>query len=484
MFALWTLVLCFYLVLKFPIPNLSIRSACALEIGLWLILIGFLAVTSFAEWVLLIVFLIPFEFSRALGPLPALSPNDYLCGAMLLVLPWKMSWRSFGTKIVRTFALNEIVCWSAFFVYSVVATRLLHGNLRHSLRWAAFLVFYLIAAQAKENDTRDLLSAKLARLLSFLGAGVALVGLCQFFRSHGNYENVTVAFEQHNPTGMFLSFCLPSAFFWWRSASAPKQPGRFFIMLLIVGGFLACYSRGAWIGIVSGVLLLWARDGIRLPRSATILVLAALSGGILFIIMRHPRLGLTGRQVHWAIAYRILEAHPIVGVGPGNYSTHFQWYLSPDEFFIYMRNQLYDRQHGLWLHLHNLYLQIFVEYGFLGGSFLLAGLAGLIRKAFSWPDASAWHKAFRISIIAFLVHSLFDILTINSFDYLFAFLLAILHMKNRIRSRSFFESLGAAADISAPSAQRPSIPCHRSRLGNVHEIIYRFDYSEIEHPHV
>jgi len=378
-----------------------------------------------SQWILLITFLVPFDFSRKLGFFPAFSPNDYFCGIALLALLLKVPWNTLYQELRRLMGKWGIFFWLSFFVYSLISAYMLHGNLRHTTRWFAFLVCYCLAAFSCEKDARSACLARLPGLISVLGGGIGAAALFQYWASHGNYEAVIVTFKQHNPVGMFLSLCLPSSYFWSQRGLGARRSLRAVIVALALGGFLVSYSRGAWAGLTVGALTAWWIHRGHTTRLAAISLVAVFFLGIAAMIYFNPRVGLTGRRVYWAAATRVIKTHPWVGLGPGNYASHIESYLSKQDSDLYQNMKVYDPHPDLWLHLHNLYLQILVEYGLVGAGFLFAGLGILVFKALKPHPVNEIQIGFQISVVAFLVHNFFDILTINSFDYLFAIFLAL-----------------------------------------------------------
>src|SRR5207237_321359 len=111
----------------------------------------------------------------------------------------------------------------------------------------------------------------------------------------------------------------------------------------------------------------------------------------------------SGRNEFSRAGLAVLKELPLQGLGPGNYSRDIRAYLNPRSKMHY----LYDPRS--WMHLHNLYMQLLVDYGMVGG-FLIFGAIGLLLK-------KAWQGAGRhrlgpyalISVLAFFVHNVVDI---------------------------------------------------------------------------
>ena len=132
-----------------------------------------------------------------------------------------------------------------------------------------------------------------------------------------------------------------------------------------------------------------------------------------------------GRAQHWSTAIEILRQHPWTGLGPGRYADQIRHYLSGEWLKMYGDDLIYNSRVNFWIHLHSFYLQSLEDYGIPGGLLLFAALGGLIFQAFRTGPPSLPRMALQISIVAYLAHNFVDVLTINGFDFLFAFFLAL-----------------------------------------------------------
>jgi O-antigen ligase len=114
---------------------------------------------------------------------------------------------------------------------------------------------------------------------------------------------------------------------------------------------------------------------------------------------------LLSRATENLTAINVFADHPVVGVGPGQFSTYYRDYA--DEIGLSVRAQ--DRE------AHNLYLSLAAESGILGlGAFLVAvivtlvGLARARRAALATrPDLAALAAAFLLALIAYLASGVF-----------------------------------------------------------------------------
>lgn len=203
---------------------------------------------------------------------------------------------------------------------------------------------------------------------------------------------------------MFSLFCgllLPITLGFWINS----RNKLWLISALII--FLAdilTFSRGAYLGIAGVILFLlfifWKEIGRKYK-------LAFLSLGFIFLltfIIPNPISARffssfnlkegsnAGRMEMWGKSLEIIENHPIIGVGIGNYSLEV--------------NSLADYRNPIYA--HNTYLDIAAETGILNGlvwiSLIIFSILAFLKKSqednfFLWPA---------VSLVIFSVHSLAD----------------------------------------------------------------------------
>jgi putative inorganic carbon (hco3(-)) transporter len=122
------------------------------------------------------------------------------------------------------------------------------------------------------------------------------------------------------------------------------------------------FTRSIWLATaVAGVYLLWF---VRRWLVAAVPVAAALAFLVSPIAIRerftsliHPKQGVDSnefRVVTWRTGLRMLEKHPLLGVGPEGVKLHFTEYVPPD---------ITKLPQGWYGHLHNIYLHYAAERG-------------------------------------------------------------------------------------------------------------------------
>ncbi|HEX6122004.1 MAG TPA: O-antigen ligase family protein, partial [Ktedonobacterales bacterium] len=266
-------------------------------------------------------------------------------------------------------------------------------------------------------------------------------------------------FAQPNPYAAFLNFALPLALaiaLWSREPRERWVAGA--VAVLLMGAEALAASRGAALGLLAALAVLvvagwrWERQAARLLLvGGPLLVLAWLfgliPGGVRERVLAQLRLGdvTLGGQVndanfstierlaHWAAGLRMFAAHPLLGVGAGNYTAayaHFAVAGWPEPLG----------------HAHNYYITAAAETGLLGllaflavaGCALLAGWCAVRARVVPDVSGAPWRRSVRRAadadlalglfavVVAVLVHSLTDDLFVHAMELCFALCLGLL----------------------------------------------------------
>ena len=193
------------------------------------------------------------------------------------------------------------------------------------------------------------------------------------------------------------------------------SPGRFLLLIVVLGCLLWILSRGAFLGLLMGMGVL-ALFNWKDKRFITLLGGTLLVTVLLYLLLHRHRLwelftlsdiGSKDRAVMWKTAWSMIRAKPLLGVGYNAFMSNYGAYLSePPTWPAYA---------------HNCFLQITAENGFLGLlsflAFLFCLLLSCIRALWAaqrqgFLAASTQHVPFLIGLFAalcaFLVQSIFD----------------------------------------------------------------------------
>jgi O-antigen ligase len=295
-----------------------------------------------------------------------------------------------------------------------------------------------------------------------LAAGVleAIVGCVQYATVSGDtVDRVTGTFAQPNPYAAFLNLALPLALCLLVFAKSWRIRWLAGGAAAIIG--LAAYfarSRGALLGLAVAVVVV-ALVRLRLDR------IAALAGGVLALLfgaawyahllpqsIQARVSGLVAidtatlcrpsvsanfstleRLAQWAAGINMFLAHPVLGVGAGNYSEAY-----PQYSLICWPNSL-----G---HAHNYYINAAAETGAIG---LVAFLALTVAMVFvGWRAAQAMLRSdtsgyglalalgFFACIVTVVVHNVVDNVFVHAMELQIAVTLAALLRLRTIAARA------------------------------------------------
>jgi len=347
--------------------------------------------------------------------------------------------------------------------------------LKETFKWLEVAAVLVVAAPALTDRRRVLIL-----LLCLFAAGWAqsALGAYQFWRregpasfAFGPYLRAHGTFGQPNALGGYLGLILPlavsTALLWWSLLTAwwPRnRSGRLvscraeWILALagavsvpILGaGLVMTYSRGAWLAFGAALVAVWSLRGRRALVLLLILALVGLLALALGAIDLLPsfiteRLGsiveslalfdartvlvtdenfaAVQRMAFWQTALAMWEAHPWVGVGPGNYPVAYGQYHVHPAF-----------SEPLAGHPHNFYLQLLAEAGIIGlAAYLLLWVWAFVvalRALRCLPSDAHFWRAVTIGalgvFVAVLVHTLFDNLYVHGMNVYLGLMLGLI----------------------------------------------------------
>lgn len=337
------------------------------------------------------------------------------------------------------------------------------NGLNELIKWTEVgVVIAMVYAEARRGKLRWVLGAVLCT-----GILQAALGLWQYrfweegpegFRLPGGYFRAYGTFEQPNPYAGFLGLIWPVAAGlalsqWpmasdWLKRRLPIFSSVFFLLIaaLCLAGLYVSFSRGAWLGAgVAGLTLLifWPR---RLSLGIGLVSMALVGGWLLFqagllpasisqrlasvtdfmnvsdvrgVNINDVNFALVERLAHWQAAQGMIEAHPWLGVGLGNFSGAYPEY----SLLRWPTNR------G---HAHNIYLHTWAETGLLGLIAYVSFWAYVIILTF-WTvrRTTGWQRGLALGLLGvwahLLTHHLVDNLHVNNNDLLLAAQIGLLH---------------------------------------------------------
>jgi O-antigen ligase len=209
------------------------------------------------------------------------------------------------------------------------------------------------------------------------------------------------------------------------AAALTVRRGRLFIRLGLIGalvvlaiGLAATESRGGFLAVLlvsAGALLFWRGKRLRI---AALIVVFALAAASWFAISPTAWDRVTasdatgsGRTDIWTVAWRVVEDHPVDGVGLNQFPLVSPQYIN-EPGALRRADLIVDQQ----ILVHNAYLQLWAETGIIGLTLFLAialraVLAGrkaaLLFEARGDPAMATLARAAMLGVIGLLAASFF-----------------------------------------------------------------------------
>ncbi|MFN8529385.1 MAG: O-antigen ligase family protein [Anaerolineae bacterium] len=426
---------------------------------LGVIALGILSIISPLTLVICMVIIAPIRTLFATES-PVQIPLDagqwLLIGAFLVWFAHRIAFQQILPRVrVTPVFLSVLVfvvgsAFSAFSAYSmsawitewmkwlqILALILMIGDLAVRRAWE-WIVFALVVAALTNSITG---------IYEYFGGSGALHLIVneRNFRAFGT-------FGQPNPFAGFMGLIAPLALvaaigygirawkLWRHQHSRAVQNGfiaGFYLASfgVISAGLYMSYSRGAWLGFAVSILALMAALPRKLWQGIALFAVVALIGTAAWFSGKLPaslvdrvnsatqetfsfsdvrgvdittaNYALVERLAHWQAALNMIEVHPWLGVGLGNYETAY-----PEFRLLYWTFPL-----G---HAHNYYLNVFAETGIIGlVSYLILWGAVLVHTW--WTTRRQPDPLGRIIAVGLLaswiylaVHSLTDNLYVNN----------------------------------------------------------------------
>ena len=351
--------------------------------------------------------------------------------SVVLILTWTLA---LSLTQAQSFSLGagEWLKWLEFALVYLLATQLLAP---HKVAWVIGALFASAMAEVALGAYQYLNSA---------GPEAFLVG--EHLRAYGTLN-------QPNPYAGYLGCLTPVAVSlalaalgrWW---TARKRIDLALgtmcavIGLAMIAGIAMSSSRGSWLGLAAGLLVVVCMRSRRtaIVSSAVIVLLVVFLAAAGTAWLPHPLASrvsdlagyITGpdparteitdanfaileRLAHWESGLRMFDAHPLLGVGIGNYEAAYGSFALP---------HWYDSLG----HAHNIFINFLAESGFVGlAAFLLFWCGALVVAWRGAQRSSGYSAAVALGVVGTIayitVHSLFDNLFVQHIQLQLALML-------------------------------------------------------------
>lgn len=157
---------------------------------------------------------------------------------------------------------------------------------------------------------------------------------------------------------------------------------RLAVLPVLIGGMFFTFSRGAWLALVAGLLIFLVKYRAQICKEISVIILAA--GCFLFMFWplvltrtivdgRLEVKSSSERTGYYSEAWTLIEKHPWIGVGLGNYTRAVH-----DEIDLFRPAYAYQP-------VHNVFVLALTELGAFG-ILLIAGALFWLRKKMQWGN--------------------------------------------------------------------------------------------------
>jgi O-antigen ligase len=345
------------------------------------------------------------------GPLEAISATGPF-GVSVTKTTGALCFASFALLAVRTrrpilFERNQ------GYVFGILALAMMStlqaddtaAAMTTTTRYASYAAFYFVLTQLG-YDRR--LPRRLAWVLVGSATLSAYLGLHNYLT--GETQVATLSYANEGDYAFLLAATLPLAF--WLLGSRPVlRPFLVAAIGMLSAAILLSLSRAAYVGLGTGIVfvLLTQRRRFRIVLLGGALAAIAVTWAIYSNPARFEaavigkervaEYNVTTRYSAWGAAARLSSDHPLLGVGPGNFATHF-----------YEATGAPPGTHNLG-YAHDAYLDVAAEIGIPALILFLLYLGttyGRLRYANRYelgPPGLA--QALSVSLVVAMVHSIF-----------------------------------------------------------------------------
>jgi O-antigen ligase len=280
------------------------------------------------------------------------------------------------------------------------------------------ILIYMVASSVKE----------VRRLLAIQAGTIALVTVASVFAHHTEYGRLMGIQKGilENPNDLAINIAINFPLCVAFLLAAKKVPAKLFWaigLMFMAWGVIATYSRSGLLAMVVTVLICVWEFGIRGKRTAVLVSAVFIAVIAVGVVLATPNYtirvesmvrgniegsgdkgSLEAREELLKDSLEIMAQHPILGIGPGNFSSFTR----------------------TWRVAHNSYTELGAETG-VPGLFLFLLLLGLslrkIRRVRELPlyqsseDIRLWTSALWAAMAAYVVGALFASTEYNLFPY-------------------------------------------------------------------
>ncbi|MFT8314224.1 MAG: O-antigen ligase family protein [Clostridium sp.] len=316
---------------------------------------------------------------------------------------------------IRDF-LSDLMGISLIILFAIMVVSISYASYKtiaitESARFLSFVMLYFIVKYTVDKEMiKGLINAYMV-----IFTGINLYGIFQKITGYGllqgyamgNVLRTNATFDNPNSFAAFLIMgAFPVVMMTVRSKSLYKKSAYGILFILTLCNIYFSGSRNSFLALVVGGVI------VSLLYSWYFLValggIAVIAFAIPFVRTRVLQIGVVdeGRIQIWRTALKMIQNHPIFGVGNGNFIKLYDSYVAKYKYLAYKNYSNYPT--------HNSYLKIESELGIIGGLSFISIIVNALFKIkkvivnIHDKEISLFYIGFLASVVAFLFMNLFE----------------------------------------------------------------------------
>jgi O-antigen ligase len=300
-------------------------------------------------------------------------------------------------------------------------------TVKEIVRWLELIVIYYLTINLI-NDDKKMRVILYSIFLTM--AMVSVFGIINFWSIGYWLGRAVSSFSNPNPLAGYANLIIPVSFGMLMTSVCLWERitlGIFTVLSIII--WILTFSRSAWVSLVLTMILLFSLTKIKKRVILPLVVFFAIS--VIAILLFPSNINIKGiftgtttlnaakvsletRAMGYPIGFNMVKDDLILGIGIGNYPLLIKKYTKVYELTHYW--QVYELTRH---HLHNLYLQVFVETGFMGLSAFVFWLVCIVKYLVRSLKALEMTRNYSLfvglvgGVIVYLFNNLADVLTVH-----------------------------------------------------------------------
>jgi len=323
--------------------------------------------------------------------------------------------------------MKLVYCYIPFvlcIMLSAIKSIELSLTVKEVVRWLELIVIYYLTINLINDDKK----MKVVLYSIFLTmAMVSVFGIINIDHFGEGYR-ATSLFGNPNPLAGYANLIIPVSFgmlvtsvYLWERITL----GIFTVLSIII--LILTFSRSGWLSLIMTMILVFSLTKVKKKRVGLLLVVFLAISAILLLssniirgkfiettTLNAVKVSLEPRALCYPIGLDMVKDDLILGIGIGNYPLLIKKYTKVYELTHYL--QVYELTRH---HLHSLYLQLFVETGFMGLFAFVFWLVCIIKYLMNSLKSLENSRHYWLfvglmgGVIVYLFNNLADVLTVH-----------------------------------------------------------------------